>query len=160
MVQCYFMRRFFNILETATVSFGVSLQIQLQLLWYDFWWVLLYFESCILRFCCCCYCFYSSLSVHGETFSPIRFAVARLRSAQTSHTLFEKTKWSKRACLEAHYNVWLLHFLLLLLLLLLLSCLCRALDKLLRLTRRQPQQQLEIFKDKRLWKLRPKRVTI
>lgn len=99
-------------LRTATFSFGRSLEIWLQLFWYDFLCVsFLILTLFFLLSLCRIFSFRFWLRL-SQQISSVRhhlaLGVAVPNTHTLSHTLFEKTKWSKRACLRAHYNVWLL----------------------------------------------------
>lgn len=107
----YFMLWLLNILQTATFSFGLSLQMRLQLFWYDFLHISL-FLSFLKRNFWFFFSAYWTFSVFSLTLWNF-FFISMLWSRKDFlfrrhiHFFWEKTKWSKRACLGEHYNVWL-----------------------------------------------------
>lgn len=133
----YFMLWLLNILQTATFSFGLSLQMRLQLFWYDFLHISLFLSILKRNF----WFFSSSLTErslsfrsHSELFFHFHVVITKRLSVQTSHTLFLGENQMVETCLSWEniimfgFNIFFLF-----------GRLCCALDKLLWFCIKQPQ---------------------
>lgn len=108
----YFMLWLLNILQTATFSFGLSLQMRLQLFWYDFLHISLFLSFLKRNF----WFLFSSLTERSLSFrshSEFFFSFPCCDHEKTfcsdvTYTFFgRKPNGRNVPVLREHYNVWL-----------------------------------------------------